>query len=114
MPTTPPPSPSSISHSSATPPNTSPRDDPRLLIVIAVLGVLGACLAGFVIYITLRLKKRKRPNESSGPYEGAVVQDGHLAAQITPFGAGSPHPGRMMPQFSELLILLQYILDARC
>lgn len=74
------------------------RNDRRLLIVVFALGIVGVALIGFIIYITVRLKRR-RPDEASGPYKGTSVHHEHPAAQITPFGGGGPHSGRNVPQF---------------
>jgi hypothetical protein len=68
-----------------------------IFVAIIVLVISGIILVGFIIYITVRLKKRG-PGDS-GPYEGTAVHPEHLAAQITPFGAGGPHIGRNIPRF---------------
>ena len=73
-----------------------------MLIVIIVLVVLGSIAVGFVIYITIRLKKRQ-PHENFGPYEGTLVRPDDLAAQITPYGGSGPHRGRNIPRFSEFI-----------
>ncbi|KAF8805200.1 hypothetical protein BYT27DRAFT_7192928 [Phlegmacium glaucopus] len=57
-------------------------------------------LVGIIIYITVRLKRR-RPDEASGPYKGTLVHHDHPAAQISPFGGGGPHSGRTIPQFEH-------------
>jgi len=71
------------------------QNDRRLLIVVFALGI---ALIGFIIYMTVRLKRR-RPDEASGPYKGTLVHHEHPAAQITPFGGGGPYSGRNTPQF---------------
>ncbi|KAF8161535.1 hypothetical protein B0H34DRAFT_383755 [Crassisporium funariophilum] len=76
-------------------PNTdaTPKSDHRILIVVVVLGIVAACLIAFVIYITLRLKRRQSSGKAFGPYQGTVMHHEHPAAHITPFGAGGPHSG---------------------
>lgn len=84
---------------------TSPPIDHRIFVVIIVLVMFGLALVGFIVYITVRLKKRG-PYEASGPYEGTLVHPDHPAAQITPFGGGGPHLGRNTPRFSKLTLIL--------
>jgi hypothetical protein len=78
-----------------------PHIDHRIVIPIIVLVILGIALIGLIIYLTTHLKKR-RSNQTGGPYEGTLVHPQHLAAQITPFCGSGPHSGRNTPRFSEL------------
>ena len=79
-----------------------PTIDHRLLILILVPVIVGITFIGFVVYITIRVKKW-RSHEAFGPYEGTLVHPEDLAAQITPYGGSGPHRGRNIPRFSELI-----------
>lgn len=79
-----------------------PTIDHRILILILVPLLVGIALIGFIIYITIRLKKR-RSQEAFGPYEGTLVHPEDLAAQITPYGGSGPDRGRNIPRFSEFI-----------
>jgi len=65
-----------------------PKDDHRILVVVIILGILGAFLIAYIIYITLHVKRRQDNGEVLGPYQGTLIEnDDHPAARITPFGA---------------------------
>ncbi|KAF9561874.1 hypothetical protein CPC08DRAFT_707058 [Agrocybe pediades] len=65
----------------------TPKNDRRMLAVVVVLGIVGAFLIAFIIWLTLRVKRRESSGENLGPYQGTLIQDAHPAADITPFGA---------------------------
>jgi hypothetical protein len=99
-----------------------PRIDRRILVMVLVPVLVGIALIGFVICITIRLKKRR--HKAFGPYEGTLVHPEDLAAQITPYGGSGPLRGRNIPRFSGLTLycdiyfprfndILQYILPER-
>lgn len=98
---------SSTSSSSSTPTASSlsdptPKNDHRLLAVIIVLTIVAAFLITYIMYITVRLKKRQENGEIHGPNQGTVIHDDdHPAANITPFGAVGPNAGGKVPRFSE-------------
>lgn len=82
--------------SSASPSSTAPVDlltpghDSRILALIIVLSIVGACIIGGIVWYTLRLKRRDREHRLSiGPFHGTQIYDkDHPASRITPFGAG--------------------------
>lgn len=66
---------------------------------MVILGIIGAFLVAFVLYITLRLKRRQSNGEDSGPYQGTVMHSDHPAAQITPFAEGNGRGAGHGPKF---------------
>jgi len=95
------------SSSSASPSATSldadvaPSADPRLSAVIIVLGIVAAFLITFIVYITLRVKKREVSGDTLDPSHGTVMHQDHPAAHITPFGAAGPQSGGRVPRFGH-------------
>jgi hypothetical protein len=73
-----------------------------LRTVIIVLSFMAAILVAYVIYITLRTRRRQLHSEQTGPYQGTVLQGDHPAAEIAPFGDsrfGSTGPKFSMSSF---------------
>lgn len=67
--------------------DSTPKDDHRILAVVIILGIVGAFLMTYIIYITLHVKRRQDSGEVVGPYQGTLIlNDDHPAARITPFG----------------------------
>ncbi|KAF9479099.1 hypothetical protein BDN70DRAFT_879166 [Pholiota conissans] len=97
----------STSSSSATPTSSSlsdatPKNDHRLLAVVVVLVIVAAFLIAYVMYITVRLKRRQESGDILGPTQGTVINDqDHPAANITPFGAVGPNAGSRAPRFKH-------------
>ncbi|KAF8959921.1 hypothetical protein BDZ97DRAFT_1922529 [Flammula alnicola] len=94
----------SLSSSSASPSKISdptPKSDHRILIVVVILGIVGAFLIAYIIYITRRVNRRQSNGEISGPYQGTAMHQDHPAANITPFGAAGPHYGGQVPRFKH-------------
>ncbi|CAA7260347.1 unnamed protein product [Cyclocybe aegerita] len=79
----------------------TPKSDHRLLTTVVILAIVATFLIAFIIWLTLRVKRRQSNGESSGPYQGTVMNQDHPASSITPFGAGGPHAGRKAPQFTH-------------
>ncbi|KAF8181849.1 hypothetical protein BJ912DRAFT_979345 [Pholiota molesta] len=98
---------SSTSSSSATPTasnlsDPTPTNDHRLLAVIVVLVIVAAFLITYIMYITVRLKRRQENGEIHGPNQGTLIHDDdHPAANITPFGAVGPNAGGRVPRFKH-------------
>ena len=82
-------------------PDPNPNTDHRILAVVIILGIVGAFLLGYIVHITLQVKRRQdKEAEAAGPYQGTLINsDEHPAAQITPFGSGVG--GYSGPRFSE-------------
>lgn len=70
--------------------------------VIITLVILAAFLVAYIVFITVRLKRRQDRGElAAGPYQGTALSHDHPAANITPFGATGPDAGKKGPEFSE-------------
>ena len=73
-----------------------------MLPVIIILVILAVFLVAYIIFITVRLKRRHDRGELAvGPYQGTALGHDHPAAKITPFGATGPDGGKRGPEFSE-------------
>ncbi|KDR69873.1 hypothetical protein GALMADRAFT_913495 [Galerina marginata CBS 339.88] len=81
-------------------PDATPKNDHRILVVVVILGIVGAFLIAFIIYTTLRVKRRQDA-EASGPYQGTAIHNDHPATHIVPFGAGGPHSGLNGPRYKH-------------
>ena len=90
----------------------APSTDPRLLAVIIVLGIVAAFLITFIVYITLRVKRREVNGETLDPPHGTVIHQDHPAAHITPFGAVGAQYGGRVPRFCEYFVILQLFFFA--
>jgi hypothetical protein len=68
--------------------DATPKDDHRILVTVIILGIVGAFLIAYIIYITLHVKRREGNGEVLGPFQGTLIQShDDPAAHITPFGA---------------------------
>lgn len=92
---------STASPSASTKPDATPKNDHRILIVVVILGILAAFLISYVIYITVRLKRRQTSGDDLGPYQGTAMNQDHPAANITPFGSIGPNSGANFPRFKH-------------
>ena len=95
---------SSISNTipTATQSKLSPSIDGPLHTVIIILSILAALLVAYIVYITLKSKKRQQNSEHPGPsrYTSSIhLNLNHPAAQIAPFGSYS-HSGATRPRYS--------------
>jgi len=80
--------------------DATPKDDHRILVLVIILGIVGAFMIAYIIYITLHVKRRQDNGEVLGPYQGTLIQNhDHPAAHITPFGAIGGGYGR--PQYKH-------------
>jgi len=91
----------SSSTSSLTKTDATPKNDHRILIVVIILGILATFLIAYIVYITMRLKRRQTSGENMGPYQGTATHQDHPAANITPFGAVGPDSGGQIPRFKH-------------
>jgi len=84
----------------------SPGSDRRILAALVVLGLAAVVLIGFIIHLTLRVKRRQEAEESGiGPFAGRVTAQDDPAAHVTPFDAGGSYSGMTMPRFSAYTTL---------
>ena len=95
---------STASPSASTNPDASPKNDHRILILVVILGIVAAFLIAYIVYITMRVKRRQTNGEDLGPYQGTAMNQDHPAANITPFGSVGPHSGANFPRFSVYLL----------
>lgn len=91
----------SPSTTSSTKTDATPKNDHRILIVVVILGILATFLIAYIVYITIRLKRRQTSGENLGPYQGTAMHQDHPAANIVPFGAVGPHSGGKIPRFKH-------------
>ena len=91
--------------STATSSKSTISTDGRLRTVIVVLSILAAILVAYIIYTTLKTKRRQMRSEHAGPYQGTVIQSDHPAAEIAPFGSNS-YSGATGPKFSVFSVLV--------
>jgi len=80
--------------------DATPKTDHRMLAVVVVLGISGAFLIAFIIWLTLRVKRRESSGANLGPYQGSLIQETHPAADIIPFGAVGHNIGAKGPRYS--------------
>lgn len=85
--------------------DVAPSTDPRLLAVVIVLGIVAAFLITFIVYITLRVKRREVSGDTLDPH-GTVIHQDHPAAHITPFGAVGAQIGGRVPRFCKCIVIL--------
>jgi len=71
---------------------------------------VAAFLIAYIVYITIRLKRRQTSGQDLGPYQGTAMTQDHPAANITPFGSVGPHSGGNYPRFSAYLLTVFYSL----
>jgi len=95
---------STASPSASTKPDATAKSDHRILIVVVILGIVAAFLISYIVYITVRLKRRQTSGDDLGPYQGTAMNQDHPAANITPFGSVGPHSGANFPRFSAYLL----------
>jgi hypothetical protein len=96
--------------SASTKSDATPKNDHRILIVVVILGIVAAFLIAYIVYITIRLKRRQTSGQDLGPYQGTAMTQDHPAANITPFGSVGPHSGGNFPRFSAYLLTVFYSL----
>ena len=90
--------------------DATPKNDHRILIVVVILGIVAAFLIAYIVYITIRLKRRQTSGQDLGPYQGTAMTQDHPAANITPFGSVGPHSGGNFPRFSAHSLNVFYSL----
>jgi len=96
--------------SASTKPDATPKNDHRILIVVVILGIVATFLIAYIVYITIRLKRRQTSGQDLGPYQGTAMTQDHPAANITPFGSVGPHSGGNFPRFSAYSLTAFYSL----
>ncbi|KIK05834.1 hypothetical protein K443DRAFT_674880 [Laccaria amethystina LaAM-08-1] len=101
------PSSTTTSPSSSKPNDASPKNDSRTLITITILSIAAFLLIGYIVYLTLRLKRRQLAESTEagggghGPYHGAPADGSHIASRISPFASESTSPGGVVPRFQR-------------